>query len=127
MHCLAKRCPAASARSGGTSPNPCWNWHDRKTGNGYDLVSPANGTRYQVKGSDRARETPRFRFWLSDHLALKRAAQASYILVVYDSRLDDPIVSIDKAPLAYIEQFASWGPSGHDKGRQTKIRADTLV
>lgn len=100
----------------------------REMGTGYDLISPANGTRYQVKSSDVDRDRPRFRFWLADHAALYGAHQACYIGVLYSSR-SNRVKKIQKIPLGRVASHASWGPAGHrgKSGKQTKIDVDDLL
>lgn len=95
-------------------------------GPGYDLVSPNNGTRYQVKSADADRDTPRIRVWRSDHRALQRAHQACYVLVLYSSA-SNTIQRIEKVPLAAVANAANWGPSGHEKGVQAKININDLL
>lgn len=100
----------------------------RRPGAGYDLESKQNGTIYQVKGADVAREQPRCRFWLGDHLRLMRAHQAAYIVVRYSSTTGR-VKDIEKVSVQELADLASWGPSGHagGKGRQTKIPVGDLI
>lgn len=100
---------------------------ERRPGPGYDLRSPRNGTRYQVKSADVAREQPRCRFWLPDHLKLVRAPQACYIVVSYSSE-SARVKNIQKVPLARVAALGEWGPSGHSggKGRQKKLALEEL-
>lgn len=103
-----------------------WNL-ERQPGTGFDLLSPRNGTRYQVKATDVAREDPRFRFWLADHTALLRAHQACYIAVLYSSS-SGSVARVEKVPLGAVASAAEWGPSGHDgKGEQAKIPPGALI
>lgn len=104
-----------------------WNL-ERRPGEGYDLVSPRNGTRYQVKSTDVSRESPHLRFWLDDHTALLGTHQACYIVVLYSSS-SDSLSRVEKVPLATVAGAAEWGPSGHagGKGDQAKIPPGALV
>lgn len=101
---------------------------ERRPGPGYDLRSPRNGTLYQVKSADVARDSPRCRFWLPDHKKLVQAAQACYIVVSYDST-GSMVKQIRKVPLARIASLGTWGPAGHEggKGRQKKIALEDLL
>lgn len=101
---------------------------ERRPGPGFDLRSPRNGTIYQVKSADVARDSPRCRFWLPDHLELVSAPQACYIVVAYDSP-GSMVKEIKKLPLATVADLGDWGPAGHEgaKGRQKKILVDDLL
>lgn len=101
---------------------------ERRPGEGYDLRSPRNGTRYQVKSADVARDSPRCRFWLPDHKKLVQAPQACYIVVSYDSS-GSKVNEIRKVPLAKIAELGEWGPAGHSggKGRQKKLPLEQLL
>ena len=99
---------------------------ERRPGPGYDLVSPRNGTKYQVKAADEARESPRCRFWLADHTKLVGSHQACYIVVRYSS--DSGVKDIRKVPLSTVAALGKWGPSGHEgKGQQKKLGLDELI
>lgn len=101
---------------------------ERRPGPGFDLRSPRNGTLYQVKSADVARDSPRCRFWLPDHLKLVQAPQACYIVVAYDSA-GSKVNEIRKVPLRRVADLGEWGPSGHSggKGRQKKLALDELL
>lgn len=100
----------------------------REMGTGYDLISPANGTKYQVKSADVDRERPRFRFWLADHAHLYTEYQACYIVVLYSSRANR-VKKIQKVPLGRVASAADWGPAGHKgkSGKQAKVDVDELL
>lgn len=100
---------------------------ERRPGPGFDLRSPRNGTKYQVKSADLERDSPRCRFWMPDHLKLVRAPQACYIVVTY--RSSSGVKDIQKVPLARVAELGEWGPSGHagGKGRQKKLDVDELL
>lgn len=101
---------------------------ERRPGTGYDLISPRNGTKYQVKSADTARDSPRCRFWLPDHLSLSQQHQACYIVCSYSSS-SGGVSRVKKVPLRVVADLGEWGPAGHagGKGQQKKLELAQLL